>query len=253
MPNAMMEKVPLWGVPAIWMLKIQANDTIASPSGIADALNRMKFDNLEKHPELDLAIPGNVDTKYIEISVADETKVKFPAVERHLSGIDTENDGVTPKDITPTTEQKSGYGKLVVAVNEADRDSDDWGEFVEKLKTNLDAYWLIVVPMPFTYKGRNTTGNASGFFYLIGKLSENTNFAVRPLNLTFETVVCPHATSGGWAGAITALDFAAEPSGEEPGYIPLKGIPTFHITPESLSSDDASLLKEGKVVAKKLS
>ncbi|ROL60860.1 hypothetical protein D9V86_08760 [Bacteroidetes/Chlorobi group bacterium ChocPot_Mid] len=253
MSNNMMQKVPLWGVPALWLLKIQEGDNIASPSGAADAEERLKFDNLEKHPELEIAIPGNVDTKWIEIPVADESKIKFAAIERHMSGTETENDGVTPKDITPTTEQKSGYGKLSVSVNEADRDSESWGECVEKIKANLDAYWLIVTPMPFSYTGRNTTGNAEGFFYFIGKLSDNTNFAVRPLNLTFEAVICPHATSSGWSAAVTGLDFSAEPSGEEPGYIPLKGIPTFHITPEALTSGEAATLKEGKIVAKKIS
>ena len=250
MSNRMMTTIPLTGVPALWMLKIQAGDDIASPSGAADAADRLKFDNLEKHPELDMAIPGNVDSKYIEIDVADTSKIKFPAYERHMSGTETEDDLVTPKDITPTAEQKSGYGKLSVTVNEADRDSDSWGEFVEKLKADLDAYWLICVPMPFTYTGRNTDYKASGFFYLVGKISENTNFAVRPLNLTFETVICPHATSAGWSAAVTALDFTAEPASEEPGYIPLKGIPTIHITPEALISADATLLKEGKIVAK---
>ncbi len=253
MANTMMAKVPLWGVPAIWLLKIQASDDIASPSGAADAADRLKFDNLEKHPELEIAIPGNVDTKYIEIPVADDSKIKFEAIERHMSGVETEDDGVTPKDITPTSEQKSGYGKLSISVNEADRDSDSWGEFVAKLKGALDDYWLIAVPMPFSYTGRKTTGNADGYFYFTGKLSENTNFAVRPLNLTFEAVVCPHATSAGWSAAVTALDFTAEPAGEEPGYIPLKGISTFHITPEALTSGEAATLKLGQIVAKQIS
>jgi hypothetical protein len=94
-----------------------------------------------------------------------------------------------------------------------------------------------------------TANNADGFFYFVGKLSESITFDTIPLSLVFESVVCPYATSG-WSAAVTGLDFTT--SSGEPGYIELKGIPSFHITPLTLDSDDAAELKLGKVVAKKV-
>jgi hypothetical protein len=252
MMNVMQKTIPLYGCPALWCLKIQATDDIASPSGDADAADRLKFDDLSEHPSLTAALPGNVDVDYIEIDVADTSKIKFPATQRHMSGVDTEDDETTPLDITPTSEQSSGYAKLVVSINEADRDSVGWGAFVEKLQDDADAYWLIVAPMPFSYYGRNTTKNAEGFFYFTGKISESPEYKERPLSITFESVVCPHASSAGWSAAVTGLDFTDDPTDEEPGYIPLKGIPTFHITPEALTGDDADLLMDGKLVTKKI-
>lgn len=251
MANHLTQKtIPYKGVPAFWAMKITGIDTITQPGGAAGAASRLKFDNIEKQAAVELAIPGNVEVKYMEITNADDSKIKFENVERHMSGLEVDDDGFTPKDITPTSEQSTKRGKVSLSINEADRDSDTWGEFVEKLEANLDAYWLIVIPFPFTYFGRNSANNADGFFYFVGKLSESINFETLPLSLVFETVVTPYATSAGWTSAVTGLDFTTATG--EPGYIELKGIPSFHITPVALDSDDAAELKLGRVVAKKV-
>lgn len=246
------KRIPLEGVSAVWLLIITNSPlSIGSPSGDSDAANRFKFDNLSENGSATIPMSSDEDSgEYEEIAVTGKTTIKFPLASVVLDGTETEDDGSTPKNITPASSASTG-NELSININEADIDSAQWTDTLKKLLDNKDKEMLIVVPTGFTYASLNTNGDADGYIYFVGKFSGTINPKAKPpTSLSFQSVKTVSASDSGWSAAVTGLDFSAEPVGEEPGYINRKGFASVHLTPDNLLEADADILKEGNVVIK---
>ncbi|MCO5250686.1 MAG: hypothetical protein M9949_04605 [Candidatus Kapabacteria bacterium] len=238
------------GVPCCYLLEVKTGPTIASPSGDADAADRLKFEALSENPVFKFpASSDNEEGEKYEIAIAGDITIEFPKFLKRLAGNETEADTITLKDVTPASQESTGKGEVVINTTEADRDSATWTALISKLKGKVNKYFLGVFPTGFTHSGRNSANKADGWIYFIGKLTGDVENKA-PLTLTLGAVKCPFATETGWETQVTGLDFAATPVAEEPGYIKLKGSSTFLLTPTNLVSGDATILADGDVVIK---
>lgn len=253
------KQIPLTDVPALWVLKIEgAGDSIsiASPSGSASASKRFKLDNLDEGSVFKALSSDSEEGEKHEINIAGDIILEAPKVVKRYDITELANSEATegdadyllPKDVTPGSSEATGLAEVTSIVQGADIDSESWTNFVKKLTDNNDAYFLICVPTGFTHFSRSQ-GEADGYAYMIGKLTSDIE-SKRPLTLTFSSVRNPNITDDdAWSTALTTIDFAATPAGEEPGGIKLKGSSTMLI-PANLIAGDATPLQNGRFVIK---
>jgi hypothetical protein len=175
--NTAKTKIIIHAAPMAWCIGVYDASSIAIAVSATDPATslagsdfRLLFDNLKSATvKLPLAGASQSSSNNIDITRSDGAITRFPKGSLIIDGQNDANELTEGASVDNATSK----GEITLVTNEADMDSATWAAMIGTIKTNVKGTWLVIVPTGFTYEGRTSTQKVDGFYYMLGRLSND--------------------------------------------------------------------------------